>query len=82
MQAPEDEIPVSGTDALTIEHGEKPERIRRFGEYKPTNTPLSAVEVQEREALCGLEGVDCVWPRRTTKTLHDIIPIEEHDPVL
>jgi hypothetical protein len=82
MRVPEDEIPVSGTDDLTIEHGEKAERIRRFGEYKPTNTPLSAVEVQEREALCAKEGVECVWPRRTTKTIHDITPIAEHEPVL
>jgi len=51
MQASEDEIPVSGTDVLAIEHSEKPERIRRFGEYKPTNTPLSAVEVQERDPV-------------------------------
>jgi hypothetical protein len=82
MKAQEDEIPVSGTDDLTIERREKPEQIRRFGEYKPTNTPLSAVEVQEREALCAKDGGECVWPRRTTQTIHDIIPIEEHEPVV
>jgi hypothetical protein len=82
MNEQEEQVPVSETDALTVERDEKPHEVRRLGDYKPTNTPLPAVEVQERETLCDKKGDDHAWPRRTTKTIHDIVPIEEHDPVL
>ena len=81
MSQQDNDIPVSGTDDVMIEHDEKVERIRRFGDYKPTNTPLSAVEVQEREALCAKQSGECNWTPRTTETIHDIVPIEEHEPV-
>ena len=51
MKPPDgDEIPVSGTDELTVESEKTNEHVRKFGEYKATNTPLSAQELKDREA--------------------------------
>lgn len=69
----EENVAVSSTDELLSDGGEKADRTRRFGEYRVSNVPLPALEMEER-AVCG-------WiPRRTSK-LHDVIPIEEHDPL-
>ena len=71
MDAYYETIPVSSTDHLTEDGGEAADEDRKFGEYKPTNVPLPAVEVEDR--------VKSGWPHSTTETVHDITPIEEHD---
>ena len=71
MDADYDDIPVSRTDHLTADGGEAADEERKFGEYRPTNTPLPLVELEDRRK----RG----WPHRTAKTLHDITPLEEHE---
>lgn len=74
LNAQEEKVPVSSMDKLTEQDsGEKADSTRRFGEYRPSNVPLPAVEVNER-AKCG-------WMPRKISRLHDVIPIEEHDPL-
>lgn len=69
MDTGEEYVPVSSTDELTID--EAADRIRKFGEFKTTNTPLSALEVEERMR----HG----WPPHSTDAIHDMVPIPEHD---
>lgn len=68
----EENVPVSSTDELMSDGGESADRVRRFGEYRSTNTPLPAAEMEER-AKCG-------WIPRRIGELHDVTPIEEHEP--
>ena len=64
------EIPVSGTDELAVERGEKAEHIRRFGEYKSTNTPLSEQELKDLAArLGGITGKIANVELRTDSSL-------------
>ena len=71
MRVDERDIPVSSTDELTSDGGEAADRTRKLGEYKPTNTPLPAAEIEER--------IKRRWPPRTADAVHEIIPLEEHD---
>ena len=71
MSIDEEDIPVSSTDELSSDGGEQADRVRKFGEYKPTNTPLPAVEVEDR-AKHG-------WPPHTPDAVHEIVPLEEHE---
>ena len=71
------EIPVSVTDELAVERGEKAEHIRRFGEYKSTNTPLSEQELKDREAHYQAQRDQGAWPHSTTKAVHEIVPVED-----
>ena len=67
----EKNVPVSGTDKLTSDGKDQADHTRKFGEYKPTNTPLPAVDVEERRK----RG----WLPRKIETIHDLVPLEEHD---
>lgn len=68
----EENVPVSARDELTIDSAEPAERNRPFGEYKATNTPLPAVEVDER--------AEHGWTPRRLEDIHDLQPIPEHEP--
>ncbi len=55
-------VPVSDTDKLTEEGGRDADRTRDLGEFKPTNLPLSAKEIEERGGK---------WTPRTTDDVHE-----------
>ncbi|HYL74471.1 MAG TPA: hypothetical protein VEU96_09715 [Bryobacteraceae bacterium] len=44
----EREIPVSDTDELSVAGGHQADHTRRLSDYKTTNAPLSAVEIEHR----------------------------------
>ena len=71
MNTDDEDVPVSNTDELASDGGEQADRTRKFGEYKPTNAPLSGPEVEERRK----HG----WPPHTIEAVHEIVPLEEHD---
>jgi hypothetical protein len=73
MGMEEENVPVSSTDELIDDGAEKADRTRKFGEYRVSNVPLPAVEMEER-AVCG-------WIPQRASRLHDVIPIEERDPM-
>ena len=59
-----EDVLVSSTDELVDTGDAIYDRNRRFGEYKATNAPLSAAEVQKRR------GKD--WLPRTTENITDL----------
>jgi hypothetical protein len=63
-----EEVPVSCTDELVTSGDSKQDRVRRAGEYWPSNAPLSAVE--ERKRIHG-------WVRRTIENIEDLQPLLE-----
>jgi hypothetical protein len=76
------DIPVSDTDELSTEGGRDVDRARRLGEFKATNTPLSAAEIQERKALQGQKRKRRPhWTPRTLKSVHEPAPLKEQDPL-
>jgi hypothetical protein len=53
------------------------DRPRKLSEYKPTNLPLSADEIEQDEARdTAHEG----WAPRTTENIGDMVPLPERDP--
>jgi hypothetical protein len=63
-----EEIPVSSTDELVTTGDSERDRLRKYGEYWPSNAPLSAVE--ERKRIHG-------WVRRTIQNIEDLQPLPE-----
>ncbi len=68
----ERQIPVSDTDELTIAGGRKADQTRRLSDFKPTNAPLSAAEIEHRKKDR--------WPPHTTDDVDEMIPLPEEDP--
>jgi hypothetical protein len=80
MDADYEDVPVSSTDHLTNDGGEAADRTRFFGDYKPTNAPLSKAEAEHRKELGGKSHDGKVgWTPRTTENISEITPIEEHE---
>jgi len=52
MSGPKD-IPVSDTDELTVDDGSWKDRSRILSEYRETNSPLSAMEIEQRRNPAG-----------------------------
>jgi len=51
------------------------DRTRNLGDYKSTNMPLSASEIEQDEARdTAHEG----WAPRTTENIGDMLPLPEH----
>ncbi|MBZ5608214.1 MAG: hypothetical protein LAP38_08155 [Acidobacteriia bacterium] len=69
----DENVPVSSTDELTVAGGRLADRVRHLGEYKPTNTPLSAVEIALRKHLGEARHVED-WTPRTRETIRDLTP--------
>ena len=67
----EREIPVSDTDELTVAGGRETDHTRRLSDFKPTNTPLSATEIERRKKH--------PWPPHDTKDVDEIVPLPEKD---
>ena len=70
----DDEIPVSGTDELTVAGGPDADRTRKLGEFDPTNAPLSAAEIEKRKALLKKKRGDEEWVPRTTDIIDETRP--------
>jgi hypothetical protein len=45
MDEKKDDFPVSSTDELSVAGGTAANRPRKLGEFKPTNSPLSAADL-------------------------------------
>jgi len=69
----EREIPVSDTDELTVAGGRQADHTRRLSDYKPTNAPLSATEIEHRKTH--------PWPPLEAHDVDEIVPLLEEEPV-
>ncbi len=67
-----DDVPVSITDDVA-------DREVTFGDFRPTNVPLSAAEVEQRRTLMNQQHKEGGWPVRTVENTGDAAPIEEHE---
>lgn len=74
-----DDFAVSSTDELSISEGTTADRSRRLGEFKPTNSPLSATDIGRRRAEPGKKRKD-EWEPRTTDNIDELAPIPEDGP--
>ncbi|HLJ48705.1 MAG TPA: hypothetical protein VKU01_21965 [Bryobacteraceae bacterium] len=76
-----DDVPVSITDDLgDADKGQQTGHVVTFGDFRPTNVPLSAFEVEERRKLMDAQHKTADWPARTVDNTGDTAPIEEHGP--
>jgi len=63
------DLPVSSTDELVCTGNSVGDRERKFGEFKATNTPLSAADVGRKRGKH--------WVPRTTRNIGDLEPQPE-----
>jgi len=64
------DLPVSDTDEMTVVGGLAIDQTRRLGDYKRTNAPLSAVEIEQRKQP---------WPLQDDK-VEEMVPQPEDEP--
>ena len=76
-ELPKEDIPVSETDEMTVVGGPYIDRTRKLGEYKATNTPLSAEEIRRRRDVEHHSGD---WEPRTTENIAEVNPLDESEP--
>ncbi|HEX6896756.1 MAG TPA: hypothetical protein VF146_15855 [Bryobacteraceae bacterium] len=69
----DENIPVNNTDELTEEGGRGADRVRTLGEYRSTNMPLSAHEIELRNRL-GQK-----WVPRTLENIGDLTPVADDE---
>jgi hypothetical protein len=74
----QDDFPVSSTDELTVTGGAAADRLRKLGEFKPTNLPLSAADLKHRRDDPSRKRTQG-WIPRTTENIGDMTPIPEDD---
>lgn len=67
------DVPVSDTDEMTVAGGYAKDHTRHLSDYKPTNAPLSAVEIEQRKQH---------WPPDTLGDIEDLTPIPESEPIV
>ncbi len=71
----DDDIPVSDTDQLTVEGGPRTDTTRHLGEFSPTNSPLSAAEIERRKTLLQKQhSEDRGWKPRTSEDVDETVP--------
>ena len=75
-----DDLPVSSKDELSTSGETTSDRSRRLGEFKPTNSPLSATDIERRRAEPGKKRKD-QWEPRTTNNIDELAPIPEDGSV-
>ena len=75
-----DDFPVSSTDELSVAGGAAANRSRKLGEFKPTNSPLSAADLEHRRDDPA-KNRKADWIPRTTENIGELIPIPEDKPV-
>ena len=81
MDTEKDDFPVSSTELTTDpgERGAAANRPRKLGEFKPTNSPLSAADLEHRrDDPSKKEKQGCV--PRTTENIGEPTPIPENKP--
>ena len=79
MDQKKDDFPVSSRDELGVAGGSAADRSRKLGEFKPTNSPLSAADLEHRRdepAKKRKRG----WTPRTTENIGELTPISEDKP--
>lgn len=76
----EPNVVVSDTDEMTIAGGSSTDKARMLRDYRATDVPLSAAEIEERRRL-GREAHQPAgqWVPRTTANIHDMVPLPEAD---
>ena len=74
-----DDFPVSSTDELSVAGGAAANRSRKLGEFKPTNSPLSAADLEHRRDDPAKNRKADRIPR-TTENIGELIPIPEDKP--
>jgi hypothetical protein len=74
-----DKVPISSTDGLNDEKSS--DRVRTLGEFKPTNTPLSAAEIAQRKDRGRKTHHVDEWSPRTTESVDEISPVLEGQSV-
>jgi hypothetical protein len=65
---------ISSTDELSVADGAAADRIRKLDEFKPTNSPLSANDLQYWRTR---EQRTHGWVPRTTGNISELVPIPE-----
>ena len=75
-----DDFPVSSSDELSVDGGAVADRPRKLGEFKPTNSPLSAADLAHRRDDPSKEQ-NKGWVPRTTENIDELAPIPEDKPV-
>jgi hypothetical protein len=74
-----DDFPVSSTDELSVGGGAAANRSRKLGEFKATNSPLSAADLEQR-ADDPRQKSKPDWAPRTTGNIDELAPIPEDKP--
>jgi hypothetical protein len=72
----DENVPIDSTDALTVAGGKLADRVRMLGDYKPTNTPLSAAEIARRKRLDQITHGKIWTP---PEMLSDVVPIPDQN---
>ena len=82
MDNEKDDFPVSSTDELTTDPGDRgaaADLPRKLGEFKPTNSPLSAADLEHRRDDPSKKPKQ-EWVPRTTENIGELTPILENKP--
>jgi hypothetical protein len=82
MDNEKDDFPVSSTDELTIGPGDRgtvANRPGKLGEFKPTNSPLSAADLKHRRGDPSKKPRQ-EWVPRTIDNIGELTPIPENKP--
>ncbi len=79
MDEKRDDFPVSSTDELSVAGGAAANRSRKLGEFKPTNSPLSAADLEHRRGDAAKKRKRG-WIPRTTENIGELTPIPEDKP--
>lgn len=66
-----EDVPVSVTDEVVDTGGAEKDQLRKFGEYKRGNAPLSALERKKRAEH---------WVPLRLEDIHDLQPVLEKPP--
>jgi hypothetical protein len=77
MAGPKD-IPVSDTDEIAVDGGARNDKTRTLSDYRETNSPLSANEIEQRRNLGDKNrGSGVEWQPRTSDDTEEPTPIPE-----
>ena len=74
----EEDFSVSSTDEESLSGGTTPDRDRKLGEFKPTNSPLSAADLEHRQDTKKKRKQG--WVPRTTENIQELTPIRDDQP--
>jgi hypothetical protein len=75
-----DDLPVSSTDELSISGEAAADRPRKLGEFKATNSPLSASDIEHRQDRPDKKKQHPEWVSRSSENIDELVPIPEDEP--